>query len=68
MWNTKSIEGMEQTAEAQTDNNCNKVVNGRWLEVVCYAANGPVDTHYKYLYNNKQINRETAIKLLEVGR
>lgn len=67
-WDTRTIEGMEQTAREEAQNDCNKKINGKWLAVICYASNGPIDEYFKYLYNEKQITRETAIKLLEVGR
>jgi len=67
-WNTKNIEGMEQTAREEADCNCNTQINGKWLEVVLHERKGPVPEKFSYLYNGKQINRETAIQLLAVGR
>jgi len=63
MWNTKSLKGMEKTAEQEAECNCNKQINGKWLEVVVHAGNGPKGEKYYYLYGNKRITREQAEKL-----
>jgi len=64
-WNTKSIEGMEETARGEAEFNCNKRVKGQWLEVTLHAARGPVDEYFTYTYNNKPISRERASAIIQ---
>jgi hypothetical protein len=65
MWSTKTLADMENTCHEEADCNCNKQINGKWLEVVLHAGNGPKGEQYYYLCGNKRITREQAEKLFK---
>lgn len=64
-WDTKTIEGMENTCREEAEGDCNKKVNGLWLQVILYAATSDQDKYFAYLYNDKRISREKAVELLK---
>lgn len=60
MWNTKSIEGMEQTAKGEESQDCSVKVNGTWL---CVTAGSDSIT---YQYGKNFISRNQAIEVLKL--
>ncbi len=58
-WNTKTLEGMEETCKEEQESNCNKKINGNWLEVM-FRHN-----QYYYYYGVKEITRNQALQLFK---
>lgn len=63
-----TIELMEEKAKAEHDGSCVKKLGVRWLEAIWYGAGGGIEGYFKYLYDDKEINRTQAIRLLEIGQ
>jgi len=64
-WDTSSIDGMEATCREEAEGDCNKKIDGKWLQVILYAAEGDKDEYFAYLYNDKRISRDKAVELLK---
>lgn len=60
MWNTKTIEGMEQTAKEEQMQDCSVKVNGTWLCVTVSADS------ITYQYGKNFVSRNQAIEILKL--
>ena len=62
MWNTSSIEGMEQTAKNEASGDCNKKIRGEWLEVTYIEPN-----KWNYKWGMNFVSRNVAQSIIDTA-
>lgn len=61
MWNTKSIEGMEQTAREEADQDCSKKIGNYYL---CVTWTG--GDNFTYQWGKNFITRDAAVNVHKI--